>query len=639
MRITRPFSPWFQSLRVQIGMAMLVLLLVLTGAMGYTLYALELRRHDYLILNLTGQLRVISLTMQEQAHHYLMGAPDDYDKYNRDLVTYWQGMQEQIALYERITQAFTTRQFDADLIGRQETVHCTFNERSRNQIVESARVWKTFRAGLEHSIGPDKNEPRLTWAAQYINDNGNELVTSSRELAVSFQGMMEEKLAQIKVFLWLSVGVGVMTAIGLLWMIQRKVVRPVANTLEGFARVSRGDFGYVVPVSGGNEISRMAQTFNLLTERLNAMFRLTDRINQGRQLDETLHFVHDEFQGFVPLDWVGVFYPTPDNMRVTLERFFSGRSSSIRQGSHFSVAQGALATILAQSSPLALELSSPVPMTLEQALAEDGMCAALFLPLSIGGKNTAMMVFGSATRQYEREHVEFLNNIAATVSHVLEKTVVMENLVAAAVQGLAKLAESRDPETGDHLVRMALYSAIIAEELGRDGGIYASTISPAYVREVFHFAPMHDIGKVGVPDHVLLKPARLDADERKEMERHPVIGGEVLRRCELQIQALGHSMFQVGIEIAECHHEKFDGTGYPAGLMGENIPLSARIVAAADVFDALTSKRPYKEAWTVDQALEAMQKDAGKHFDPVIIDAMSRALPRMMEIYNKLKHV
>lgn len=633
-------STWLQSLRTQIGLAIMTLLLMLTGTMAYTLYALDLRKHDYLILNLTGQLRVISLTMQEQADHYLMGAPDDYDKYNRDLVTYWQSMQAQIALYDRITDALVMRKFDADLIGRQEAVNCTFNERSKNQILQSAQVWKHFKNGLEDSLGSNKNEPRLTWAADYIKAHGTELAKSSKDLSASFQHMMEEKLNQIQLFLWVAVGLGVLTTTGLLWMVQRKIINPVKDTLEGFSRVSHGDFGHVVPVTGSNEISRMAVSFNRLTERLNAIFRLTNRINQGRKLDETLRFVHDEFQRFVPLDWVGVFYTTPDGSYMTLERFYSGHTCTIRQGTRFDIAQNSsLAAVLAQASPLALTLPSQKSDQLEQALSNEGMCAAVLLPLIQSSQQPAILVFGSTDRHYMHEHIEFLKNIAATISHVLEKTVVMENLVAAAVQGLAKLAESRDPETGDHLVRMALYSAIVAEELGSDNGVYAQQISPAYVREVFHFAPMHDIGKVGVPDHILLKPAKLTLDERKEMERHPVIGGEVLRRCEAQVQALGHSMFQVGIEIAECHHEKFDGTGYPAGLAGQEIPLSARIVSAADVFDALTSKRPYKQAWSVAQALEAMQQDSGKHFDPAVIDAMLRALPRMMEIYDRLKHV
>ena len=173
-----------------------------------------------------------------------------------------------------------------------------------------------------------------------------------------------------------------------------------------------------------------------------------------------------------------------------------------------------------------------------------------------------------------------------------------------------------------------LATALIAEELGREGP-HAATMSPERVRDILRFAPMHDIGKVGVEDGVLLKPGRLSAEERAAMERHPVIGGEVLRRCEAQMNAVGHSVF----------HEKFDGSGYPLGLSGEAIPLSARIVAAADVFDALTSKRPYKEAWPVEKALALFEQESGHHFDPVVVAALHRAMPRILEVYQQLKHV
>lgn len=273
------------------------------------------------------------------------------------------------------------------------------------------------------------------------------------------------------------------------------------------------------------------------------------------------------------------------------------------------------------------------------ALSADGRRSALFFPLAVEGHWSAVLAFAVSKRDaYNGDHLELLENIAAQVAHGFEKTVVTENLVISAVTGLAKLAENRDPETGDHLLRMARYAAFIAEELNREGP-YAGSLPPEKVRDVFRFAPMHDIGKVGIEDSVLLKPGRLDETERREMERHPVIGGEVLRRCEAQMNAVGHSVFQVGIEIAECHHEKYDGSGYPKRLQGEAIPLSARIVAAADVFDALTSKRPYKEAWPVDKALEYFRQECSGHFDPAVVAAMQRALPRMLEVYQRLKHV
>lgn len=250
-----------------------------------------------------------------------------------------------------------------------------------------------------------------------------------------------------------------------------------------------------------------------------------------------------------------------------------------------------------------------------------------------------MLVFAAdSSGEYGAEHIELLENIATQVGHAFNKTIGMESLVISAVEGLAKLAENRDPETGDHLIRMSLYSLLITEQLGEDGP-YKSEITPAYIRDVYRFAPMHDIGKVGVPDHILLKPGKLDERERKQMEMHPITGAEVLQRCEQQVQLTGHSIFKVGIEIAEAHHEKFDGSGYPYKISGQDIPLSARIVAAADVFDALTSKRPYKDAWSFDKAMELMREQAGQHFDPAIVQAMEQVMPGILEVYNKHKHI
>jgi response regulator RpfG family c-di-GMP phosphodiesterase len=272
-------------------------------------------------------------------------------------------------------------------------------------------------------------------------------------------------------------------------------------------------------------------------------------------------------------------------------------------------------------------------------LCAEGYRSVLFFPLGGEGQWSALLAFAAKERgAYNREHLELLGNIAAQVSHSFEKTVVTENLVISAITGLASLAESRDPETGDHLLRMARYSAIIAEELGR-AGEYAEQISSETVRAILSFAPMHDIGKVGIEDRILLKPGRLDEIERSEMERHPLIGAEVLRRCEAQMNAVGHSVFQIGIEIAQSHHEKYDGSGYPYSLKAEAIPLSARIVAVADVFDALTSKRPYKEAWPVERALALMQEESGRHFDPQVVAAMQRVMPRIMMVYEQHKHV
>jgi response regulator RpfG family c-di-GMP phosphodiesterase/HAMP domain-containing protein len=630
---------WFQSLRIQIGLAVLLIFLLLAGTLGYTLYALNLRQHDYLILNLTGQLRVLSQTMTEQSINYTQHAPDDYDKYDRDLKSYWPNLQKQINLYEKITHGLESRVIDAELGGHgHDKVNCTWDDRSRLQMDKAAADWKRFKKGLYEKLGNNLNEPQLTFAAEYIGANGEKLITSSGKLASAFEEMMEKKLDAIRLFQWIAAGLGLLFFILILAMLQHLIFKPLNNTIKGFSLIANGNFDHKLAVSKQNEIGQMTSAFNRLTERLNSMFKLTDRINQGKKLDETLQFVYEEFQSFVPFDWVGVFYSSPDNKHFLLERFFSPLALNIKVGDGFNALLGGFASASEKPTAFLYTNGAIQQGSIDEALTQNNLNAAVFLPLLSERKNRAVMVFASKDQTYQQNHVEFLANIGTTVTHILEKTIVVESLVSSAIEGLAKLAESRDPETGDHLMRMAHYSALIAEELGRSGP-YVEKISPAYVRDIFHFAPMHDIGKVGIRDDVLLKPGLLDAAERNEIERHPTIGGEVLRRCEAQMEAQGHQIFQIAIEIAECHHEKFNGSGYPNGLKQQDIPLSARIVAVADVFDALTSKRPYKEAWSIDKALSHMREQSQQHFDPAIIDAMERTLPRMLEIYNQYKHV
>jgi putative two-component system response regulator len=182
------------------------------------------------------------------------------------------------------------------------------------------------------------------------------------------------------------------------------------------------------------------------------------------------------------------------------------------------------------------------------------------------------------------------------------------------VARLCRAAEFRDPETGGHIQRMARYSALIARGLGLD---------EATQERLLVAAPLHDIGKIATPDEILLKPARLTPEEMAVMREHAAIGARILADSRMP-------EISMGCEIAAGHHEWWDGTGYPAGLAGEQIPLMARIVAVADVFDALTSPRPYKAAWPVTQAREHIAAGAGSHFDPrcvqVFLDAWDEVL-------------
>jgi len=187
------------------------------------------------------------------------------------------------------------------------------------------------------------------------------------------------------------------------------------------------------------------------------------------------------------------------------------------------------------------------------------------------------------------------------------------------INRLGLAAEYRDNETGNHIIRMSRYSELLALESGL-GKERATTILNA--------APMHDIGKIGIPDNILLKPGKLDAEEWKTMQSHVAIGGKILS---------GHpsELMKAAKLIALHHHEKWDGSGYPAGLKGSDISIEGRICAIADVFDALLSERPYKKPWPIEKTLDLIEEESGKHFDPQLAPLMRKILPEVLKIKDE----
>ena len=184
---------------------------------------------------------------------------------------------------------------------------------------------------------------------------------------------------------------------------------------------------------------------------------------------------------------------------------------------------------------------------------------------------------------------------------------------------LARAAEFRDDETGQHLQRMSRYCQLIARRIGLDEATC----------ELLRIAsPMHDVGKLGIPDRILLKPGRLTPDEFTIMKGHAEIGYRILVGSDAV-------PLKMAATIAHTHHEKWDGNGYPRGLKGEDIPLHGRIAAIADVFDALTSARPYKPAWSLEDALQLMRTNRGTHFDPTLVDVFFEALPEVLQIRER----
>jgi putative two-component system response regulator len=229
---------------------------------------------------------------------------------------------------------------------------------------------------------------------------------------------------------------------------------------------------------------------------------------------------------------------------------------------------------------------------------EYGAYGFLLKPFTVSAVQIAVM---NALRRRELETQHRAHTVRLE-QEVLERTLEVEASRAETVQRLSRAMEYRDPETGEHVERMSRLCARVAERFSLDA------------RSIELASAMHDIGKIGVPDSILLKPGPITPAERRTMQAHTQIGHDLLRGSESEI-------LRLAAEIAWTHHERYDGGGYPRRLAGDEIPIEGRIAAVADVFDALTSTRPYRQALPVQEALSIMRAERGRHFDPVVFDA------------------
>jgi putative two-component system response regulator len=223
--------------------------------------------------------------------------------------------------------------------------------------------------------------------------------------------------------------------------------------------------------------------------------------------------------------------------------------------------------------------------------------------------------------KHARDFIEDRNRVLQVM--VLERTRELAATQDATILSMATLAETRDPETGHHLQRTQGYVRSLAVRLGAHVK-YRDQLDDRVIDLLYKSAPLHDIGKVGVPDSILRKPGPLDAEEWKVMKAHTTIGGRILSGSRSPLVRMAE-------EIALTHHERWDGSGYPNGLAGEDIPLTGRICAVCDVFDALISDRPYKNAWPVDAALDEMRQMAGWHLDPNLTRLFLELAPQLLD--------
>ena len=415
--------------------------------------------------------------------------------------------------------------------------------------------------------------------------------------------------------------------------------QPLVEMVRILDEVARGDLGQRLPVKGSREMQEFAEGFNQMVERVETSLQLGGRLARGASFEEIFDSIYDSFHRYLPYERMGVALIDSATQSIRAERAQSEVPVKLDVGYTLPLDQTSLPEVIKSGRPrIIADLEAYIEEHPEsdatKRMVAEGMRSSLTMPLKIDDRPLGALFFSSMEpHAYQQHHVQFLQVAASFVSPALEKGIVVGDVILAATMGFANLAAFRDTETGEHLQRMRRYAATLAKHMAKDP-LYAQTIDEAFIQEIYDFSPLHDIGKVGIPDRILLKPGELTKEEFDIMKQHTVIGAQALKGAEQEALRLDYPVFERAIEIAAYHHERFDGTGYPKGLAGEAIPLSARISAVADVFDALTSPRPYKPAFSFEESVQMVTAGSGTQFDPAVVESFIACLDQFRSIYE-----
>lgn len=393
------------------------------------------------------------------------------------------------------------------------------------------------------------------------------------------------------------------------------------------------------------DLKPVIDEINLGFNKLEKLVELIENMNKNLSFEGILNYIYSTFFEFIPYSHIGIAllkdngklleasYGVSDPVLNNLPKKLVGISAEVSETS--------LKRVVTDGTPRIInDLENYIKnkeAKYNKALLEAGVKSSITLPLKVSDKPIGIIFFSNVEKDmYKEEHIEFLKTLASSIAISLNKNIFIDEMLYSTLLALTKMAEERDEDTADHLDRMSAYSVKITQILLKEN-LYCDQITVSFMKGIERFSPMHDIGKVGVKDGILLKPGKLTEDEYEEMKKHVLYGADVLRSAESNIAKQNYSMFKMGIEIVEGHHERWNGTGYPYKKSGYEIPLSARIVAVADVFDALTSKRPYKKAFGFEESFNYILEGSGNHFDPAIVNSFYKHKEEIHELYNSFQ--
>ncbi len=401
-------------------------------ALGYALYLAEQRERDQAVVNTAARLELVVDMMKQQALNYLPTPARDYASYFRDARLYYQDLQGQVESFEQAVGCFSSGRFPMVEGAGDGTQVFDYDTTGIPAVQAAVRAWQSFRGGLDVALGEDLGEPRLEYAAQFVIENVGSLGATTASLNAALRQSAQERL-EINRYLNRVVVVGAMLLLGVtLWWAHR-TLRPLGQAVHGFERVAQGDFGHHVQLTANNEIGVMAETFNGMNARLQALFRLMQRIQEGKDLEQTLRAVREELGRFISLDWAAILLLNAESNTLTVAQTTAALRGAAPDSAFPLEGSGLQEALegerLLRIPDLALATSETPDVCLECVLRDEGMSTAMVLSIRSPQQTAGLLILASRLPYaYQLKQEELVNNLAPVLSQGVRKTMALAHV-------------------------------------------------------------------------------------------------------------------------------------------------------------------------------------------------------------------
>ncbi len=501
--------------------------------------------------------------------------------------------------------------------------------------------------GLLSALGGRYEQDFLQWNAEVTNvvntASSESTLLSTATFRERIESLREINEARKQVFIReirgvstqnnrvtnLLTGVLLVSAAFLVIYVRSNVLKPLKTIIHHFhhRNLEGTNNQDLINLESNSEIGYLVKEYNELTERSAYLSELNEQIYGMHDLDEVLRYIFDNFRQIVDYSRIAFAVVSEVEDRVVAQNAISDGVMVLEKNYEEKLSGTSIGQLLYSNELRIIGdledylMENPGSSSTTKIVAE-GMKSSLTIPLVVDHKPVGVIFFSSRHKHaFQERHIQMLRSVVNSIAVAFENSFRRSELILGTIKGFATIVEAKDMVTGDHVDRMSQYSRTLAGYL-QTKGLYPDIIDERYLDDIEKFSPLHDIGKVNIPDSILNKPGKLTAEEFDIMKTHASAGHIIMDSIGRYQSFMRDDHFSMAKDIIRHHHERVDGSGYPDGLAGDKIPLSARIVAVADVFDALVSERPYKRAFTFEEAMDIINDSKGTHLDADIVNVL-----------------